>query len=340
VLTGIGKIAIRETPKPSLKRPGDVLLRVAATGVCGSDVHYFTQGKIGRQEVQFPFSVGHECSAVVEDMGKGAARLKKGDRVFLDPALPCHHCDQCMAGRPHTCRNLSFLGCPGQMEGSMSEYLVLPEECCHAVPDHVSMDLAAMAEPLSIGLYAARLAGPLKNARVGVLGTGPIGLSTILSVKRSGAAAVYATDKLDYRLKAAERCGADWTGNPLKSDVVGEVGKAEPLGLDAVIECCGRQEALDQGLEMLKPGGVLVIAGIPEVPRISFDIDWMRRKEITVRNVRRQNGCVEPALEWIFESGKDVEFMITHRFSLAESQQAFDLVSEYRDGVIKAMIVL
>jgi L-iditol 2-dehydrogenase len=340
VLTGIRQIEIRETPKPSIKHAADVLLKIAATGVCGSDVHYFRTGQIGRQVVRFPFIVGHECSAVVEDAGRGVMRVQPGDRVFVDPAVPCWKCDQCLAGRPHTCRNLDFLGCPGQLDGSLSEYLVLPEECCHPVSDRVTMEQAALVEPLSIGMYATRLAPDLGKKRVGVLGTGPIGLSVILSAMKSGASAVYATDKLEYRLKTAARCGAVWTGNPLKTDVVGEIAKAEPLLLDVVFECCGEQEALDQGIEILKPGGSLIIAGIPEVPRIGFDIDWMRRKEITVRNVRRQNGCVEPSLEWMEQSGPDFEFMITHRFGLEDTQKAFDLVSEYKDGVIKAMVMI
>jgi L-iditol 2-dehydrogenase len=340
VLTGIRKIEIRETPKPSINRATDVLLKIAAVGICGSDVHYFRTGRIGRQVVQFPFTVGHECAAVVEDVGSEVTRVKPKDRVFVDPAMPCRTCDQCKAGRPHTCRNLIFLGCPGQMEGSLSEYIVLPEECCHPVSDRVSMEQAALAEPVSIGLYASSLVPALENARVGVLGSGPIGLSVILSSLRSGASAVYATDKLDYRLKAAKHCGAVWTGNPLRKNVVAEIEKAELLLLDVVFECCGEQEALDLGLKLLKPGGTMVIVGIPEVPRVSFDIDWLRRKEITVQNVRRQNGCVKPALDWIENSGGDTEFMITHRFVLDHAQKAFDLVSEYADGVIKAMVVI
>ena len=337
VLTAIRQMELTDLPDPQITQSTDVLVRISRVGVCGSDVHYYTTGRIGSQVVEFPFPVGHECAGVVQEVGVDVANLKPGDRVAIDPAIYCGQCDQCKAGRHHTCRKLLFLGCPGQIDGCLSELLVMPQECCFAIHDKMTLDQAALCEPLAIGVYAVKQSVAMTDASIGILGCGPIGLSVLLPALTQGASRVYVTDKIDDRLRIAQAAGAYWTGNPDKQDIVSEISTETPLLLDAVFECCGQQEALDQAIELLKPGGKLVLIGIPEVDRVSFSIDKIRRKEICIQNVRRQVGCVQPSLDMI-DSGMDVGFMLTHRFSFAQTQDAFDLVADYRDGVMKAMI--
>ncbi|OGV65794.1 MAG: hypothetical protein A2498_10270 [Lentisphaerae bacterium RIFOXYC12_FULL_60_16] len=338
MLTGIRKVAVREVPEPVIQTARDVLIQVGSVGVCGSDVHYYATGRIGSQIVKYPFRVGHEFSGRVLKVGRSVTRVRPGDRVTVDPAMFCGHCDQCRIGRFHTCRKLKFLGCPGQAEGCFCERVVMPEASCFKVKRTTTLELAALVEPLSIGYYAVQQSLPMKGARVGILGCGPIGLSVLLPAKLQGARRIYVTDKIDSRLAAARKAGACWGGNPGKTDVVTAVQKAEPLLLDVVFECCGEQAALDQAVEMLKPGGKLMLIGIPTVDRISFSIDKLRRKEICIQNVRRQNECVEATLELVEHHRIRPDFMITHRFSLDETQEALDLVEHYRDGVVKAMI--
>ncbi|GAI82519.1 unnamed protein product, partial [marine sediment metagenome] len=189
--------------------------------------------------VEYPFRVGHECAGIVENVGSEVVRVKPGDRIAVDPAMSCWNCDQCKAGRHHTCRNLKFLGCPGQAEGCLSEYIIMPEQSCYPIKDTMSFDLAALSEPLSIGVYAVDLSIPMKGAKVGIFGSGPIGMSALLPALSSGAANIYVTDKIEERLKLAEKMGASWIGNPDKIDVVHEIKKNEPLLLDVVFECCG-----------------------------------------------------------------------------------------------------
>jgi L-iditol 2-dehydrogenase len=340
MLTAKRRMKLREVPTPRVRAAHDVLIKVNAVGVCGSDVHYYLDGRIGCQVVEYPFTVGHEFSGTVQEVGKAVKHLKPGARVAIDPAMTCGKCDQCRAGRPHTCRKNRFLGCPGQAEGCLSEYIVMPDECCIPIRPGTTFEQAAIVEPLSIGTYAVGLSVPMKGARIAILGCGPIGLSCLLPAKAQGAAAVYMTDLRDYRLKIARQAGATWTGNPDREDIVAAISKREPLLLDAVLECCGEQSAIDQAVKLLKPGGRLVLVGIPTVDRISFAIDEMRRKEIVLQNIRRQNGCALKALKSI-ESGKvDVDFMVTHRFPLEKTHEAFELVANYRDGVVKAMIVM
>lgn len=340
ILTGIRRIEITEKPVPEISQSDEVLIRIRSVGVCGSDIHYYNEGKIGSQVVKFPFTLGHECSGIVEKTGSGVKRLKTGDRVAIDPAMPCYNCSQCRKGRYHTCLNLRFLGCPGQAEGCLSEYIVMPERSCYKIDNTMPFDVATLSEPLSIGLYATELAGNVQGRKIGILGSGPIGVSVMLMAMHRGAERVFVTDLIDERLSLASSMGAHWTGNPLKQDIVGDIKREEPELLDVVFECCGKQEAADQAVKLLKPGGMLVIAGIPSFSEWKFSAEDIRRKEITIRNVRRQNEMVQPTLD-ILSAGKiNPEKMITHTFDLDHVSDAFELVAGYRDGVMKAMIHL
>jgi len=337
-LTALRQMGIREVPDPVIERPGDVLLAVRAVGVCGSDVHYYSTGRIGSQVVEYPFTVGHEGAGEVVAVGSAVTSVKPGDRVAIDPPVSCHTCDQCLAGREHTCRTLKYLGCPGQIEGCLGELLVMPEECCFPIPDHMSLADAALIEPLSIGVYAVQQSIPMAGAKIGILGMGPIGFSVMLPALADGAAAIYATDRIDARLELAAAHGATWVGNPDTVDVATEIESREPLLLDVIFECCGQQEALDQAMRLLKPGGKLMMIGIPEFDRFSFLAETGRRSEICIQNVRRQNGCVQKAIDLVVDGRIDPSFMITHRFPFAQTKDAFDLVDSYEDGVLKAMI--
>jgi len=334
ILTGIREMQMREVPDPEITGAKDVLIRMLTVGVCGSDVHYYTTGRIGSQVVQYPFTVGHEGAGIVEKVGSAVTRVKPGDIIAVEPAMSCWECDQCLEGRPHTCRSLKFLGCPGQASGCLSELLVMPEESCFPVPKTMTPTQAALSEPLAIGVYAVQLAGSLQGKKVGILGAGPIGLSVLVAARRAGAGAVCMTDRLAPRLELAERLGASETVN------IDERNPAEMWNadLDFVYECCGQQEALDQAVQMLKPGGKLLIVGIPEVDRVSFSIDLLRRKEIAIQNVRRQNHCTQKALDGIADRTLVVDSFATHRFAFDQTKQAFDLVADYRDGVVKAMV--
>lgn len=338
MLTGIRQMEMKNIPDPMIVNDTDVLIRMKTLGVCGSDVHYYTTGKIGSQVVQYPFPVGHEGAGEVVKVGSAVTTVKPGDRIAIEPAMPCGECDQCLAGRPHTCRKLRFLGCPGQADGCLSEFIVMPETSCIPISDNLTYDEAAISEPLSIGVYAVQESIPMKGAKVGILGFGPIGMSVLLPALAEGAGEIYVTDKINERLEMAKKAGATWTGNPDEEDVAKKVKEQEPLLLDVVFECCGQQEAVDQAIDMLKPGGKLMIIGIPEFDRWSFSVDEMRHKEITVRNVRRQNNCVEKSLEMMEDGRVDVSLMPTHRFKFDDTKEAFDLVTEYKDGVMKAMI--
>ncbi len=336
-LTGIRQIEIVDVPMPKIKEANEVLLKLEVVGICGSDVHYYETGRIGSQAAKFPYFVGHECSATVADAGKAVNRLKAGQAVAVEPAIACHSCDQCKTGRENTCRNLRFLGTPPQ-PGCLCEYIVMPEDCIYPTHNRITLEQAAVCEPLSIGIYSVQQASLSKNDNIAILGSGPIGLSVLLAAKAHGIRNIYVTEKIKDRLTAAKKAGATWVGNPEQEDVVKVIGDRVPLGVDAYFECAGQQETIDQGIAMLKPGGKAILVGIPRVDRIFFGIDNLRRKEITVVNIRRQNKCLQSAIDLMACEKTSVDFMVTHRFKLKQAKQAFDLVAPYNDGVIKALI--
>ena len=336
-LTGLRQMQLVDVPKPAITKPTDVLIRVGAVGVCGSDVHYYTTGRIGSQVVKYPFAVGHEFAGTIEAVGRDVRTMRVGDRVAADPAMPCFACDQCLANRRHTCRKLNFLGCPGQVEGCLCDYMVMPAATCIPLPADCTLEQGALIEPLAIGAYAAKLAGDLAGRKIGILGCGPIGLSVLLAARQAGAARIYVSDPIASRRAFALQCGAAWGGAP-DADLVAGILRQEPLALDAVLECCGQQAAMDQAVELLKPGGRLVLVGIPEVDRVSFSIDLLRRREIVIRNVRRQNECDQAGADLVKHFPQLTAAMVTHRFPAEQTQAAFDLVAAYGDGVVKAMI--
>lgn len=338
MLTGIRRIECRQIPTPSIVHPTDVLLKIEYVGVCGSDMHYFETGRIGSQVVAYPYQVGHECSGTVVEVGPAVKGLKAGQSVAVEPAVSCHQCDQCRAGRPHTCRKLMFLGCPGQIPGCLSEYLVMPAECCFPIDGKITLQQGVLCEPFAIGVYAVQQSGIRPGAAAAILGAGPIGLSCLAAAKAEGAQTVYMTEIIPERVAVARKGGADWVGNPQTEDITASILKHQPGGLDVVYECAGQQDTIDQALVLLKPGGTLMLIGIPREEKVCFCPDLMRRKEITLINVRRQNHCTQKAIDLVAEKKVDLDYMITHTFDVSQTAEAFELVAGYRDGVVKALI--
>jgi L-iditol 2-dehydrogenase len=338
MLTGIRQMEMRDIPEPSLVNSNDVKIRMSVLGICGSDIHYYTQGQIGTQKVQYPFTVGHEGAGVVVGVGNSVKRVKPGDKIAIEPAMPCWNCDQCLSGRHHTCRKLRFLGCPGQAEGCLMEYIVMPETSCFPLTGKLTPDQGSISEPLAIGVYALKKSGEVKDLNIGIFGFGPIGMSVMLAARANGVGKIYVSDLIDERLIISRKEGSALSLNPNKENIISKILINEPLGLDLAFECCGKQEAFDQAIELLKPGGKLIVVGIPEFDMWSMNVETTRRKEISLQFIRRQVDCVEDALKMMKDGSISIDNMVTHRFPFAGTKEAFDLVADYRDGVMKAMI--
>lgn len=342
-LTRLNQLEPGTGAKPELENPTDILVKMKSVGVCGSDVHYFEQGRIGSQIVEFPYVVGHECAGLVEAVGPEVTQFKVGDRVVVDPAISCYNCSQCNVGRYHTCENLKFLGTPASktslgMDGCMREYIVMPEKSIYHLPDQFNYEDGALLEPLTIGFYAVEKGETQSGQTAAILGSGPIGLSVLTTIQFKNPAAVYSTDLIPARVETAKKLGAHHVFNSAEVDSVEKILELEPKGVDLVFECAGEQATIDQGIQLLKPGGTLVLIGIPQADRISGNIDLLRRKEIRIQNIRRQNESTGPTITAIDAHNVDLTPFKTHRFTPEQSQEAFELVQAYRDGVVKAFI--
>jgi threonine dehydrogenase-like Zn-dependent dehydrogenase len=233
------------------------------------------------------------------------------------------------------------MGCPDELPGALAGRLVMPAECFYKVPDSMTLPQAVMVEPLSIAVWAAQFAGEATGKTIAILGTGTMGLCTLLALRAAGEPRrVYASDLIDDRLAMARKLGAFAAANAARQDVAKEFLAAEPLGFDYVFECAGQQETLDQAAKLLAPGGTLIIVGIPETDRISFDMSFLRRKELKVQNVRRQNGTVARTIDLVASGKADVDPLATHYFPLERTADAFELAHSYKDGVIKAIVEL
>ncbi|HPC36243.1 MAG TPA: alcohol dehydrogenase catalytic domain-containing protein [Candidatus Marinimicrobia bacterium] len=337
-LTGIKRFSLQQVADPTIVKDTDVLIRVKMVGVCGSDIHYYKNGRIGSQVIQFPFIVGHEAAGIVEGIGNKVTRVEIGQRIAIDPTVYCGSCDQCRSGRENTCRNLKFLGTPKQLSGALCEYIVLPENCCYPISERMTFEEAVLSEPLAIAIYSVERSHLQDNANVAILGVGPIGMSVFYVLRTKNVGNIYITDKIQERLGFAQQLNPRWSGNPDLTDIVSRINKQEPQQLDVVYECSGDMTAISQAVQLLKPGGTLVLVGIPEIDEISFPVHELRRKEITVINVRRQAHCTQKAIDLLENHLLNIKAMATHHFSLEETGEAFELVANYQDGVMKALI--
>ncbi|MCW8848358.1 MAG: zinc-binding dehydrogenase, partial [Melioribacteraceae bacterium] len=240
----------------------------------------------------------------------------------------------------HTCRNGLFMGCPDQLAGALAEYIVIDENSCFPIDEAATFEEAVLSEPLSIAVYSVERSNFFPNANVAILGAGPIGMSIFHVLRAKKAGDVFITDKIQKRLDFSKQLNPKYAGNPDKEDVVKQISASEPLLMDVVFECTGNPEVYEDAIKLLKPGGNFVIVGIPEVDNITLPIHELRRKEIDVVNIRRQVNCTQKAIDLMHNKNVNMNSMATHHFKLEETDKAYDLVSNYRDGVMKAMITI
>jgi L-iditol 2-dehydrogenase len=338
VLHGIGDLRVDELPKPKPGR-GQVLVRVRAVGLCGSDVHYYTHGRIGDQVVTRPMIVGHEGAGQVAGLGPGVNDLKVGQRLALEPANSCGHCEWCTTGRPNLCPSVKFCSTP-PYDGLMCEYAVLERHQCVPIPDSMSFEEAAMLEPLQVGVHATNLIGVRAGETVAVVGVGSVGLGCMEMARVCGAGRIIVTDKLGYRLRLARRLGADDAVNVDKRNPAEAVMELTGgRGADLVFECTNRGAGAPQAYDLAAIGGRVCLVGIPEEDKITLDTHRPRRKELLIQYVRRSRHAARQAITLVASGRLDVKSWITHRASLKNAKKAFDMVAHYGDGVLKVVVL-
>jgi L-iditol 2-dehydrogenase len=315
--------------------PGQVQVRVQAVGVCGSDMLSFTSGGIGGMECKYPQVLGHEPTGTVV---KGAGGWAVGDRVALEPALYCYHCEFCQTGHHNVCRDVQFHS-TGGVPGFLREYVNLPAENLLSLPAGVGFVEGTLFEPLAVALHSLKFVAlqPLETAAV--FGAGPIGLLTIAVLRLSGAGRIWAIDPVAHRREMAQAMGADAAIDPHAVDASHEILRdTGNRGVDVAIDCAAREASLEQCLTAVRNGGRVVVTGIPFEVRVPIDLHIARRKELAIYNVRRSNREPEAALQLLAEQPARFRPLITHVMPLEQVQTAFDIVKNYADGVGKMVI--
>ena len=308
-LHAVGDLRVTDEPVPEAG-PGMSLVQVTAVGICGSDLHWWDEGAIGDAKLTHPLVLGHEGAGVI------AEGPRAGQRVAIDPAIPCQTCRACRDGYRNLCYRLKFSG-HGETDGMMREFMAWPSTALHPLPDRVSDADGAMLEPLGVAIHSVDLGHLPFGGTASVIGCGPIGLLLISVLKAAGASSVLAIEPLPHRREAAERMGANEVCEPA------EFTESLRLGVDVAFEAAGNNEAVELAMASVRPGGRVVLAGIPGDDAISFGASLARRKGLTIAMVRRMNEVYPRAISLAERGVVDLGSVVTSRTGLGEIPAAF-----------------
>ena len=321
-LHAVGDLRVADEPMPDAA-PGMSLVQVTAVGICGSDLHWWDEGAIGDAKLTHPLVLGHEGAGVI------AEGPRAGQRVAIDPAIPCETCRACRDGYRNLCYRLKFSG-HGDTDGMMREFMAWPTTALYPLPDRVSDADGAMLEPLGVAIHSVDLGHLPFGGTASVIGCGPIGLLLIEVLKVAGASSVLAVEPLAHRREAAERLGADEVADPAAFD------EALRTGVDVAFEAAGNNEGVELAMASVRPGGRVVLVGIPGDDVIRFGASLARRKGLTIAMVRRMNEVYPRAISLAERGVVDLGSVVTSRTGLGEIPAAFGAAAR-RTG-LKAII--
>ena len=328
-------IAIRELPRPS-PGAGEVLIRVRAAGICGSDMHLYETGRIGPVVLQHPHIPGHEMSGEIAALGGGVTSLAVGQRVVLEPGLSCGHCRMCRSGRYNMCGAVKFLGVPPH-HGCMTEYVVAPAQWVYPLPDSLGFTAGAAVEPLVVGLQAVAQGGVGPESKVAIFGAGMIGLVTLEAAQARGASQVWVVDVVERRLGLAKELGATVL-NARQEDVVQELRRQTGGGPDVVIEATGAPAAIKAAFQSAARGATFVAVGFTDDPTIALDYTAIVRSGVRVETLFRYANKFPLALDVAVGRRERLARFVTDRLPFAETAKAFALAHERREGTIKVVV--
>ncbi len=320
--------------------PDDLLLDVTAVGICGSDLHTYLNGEIGGTVASQPFILGHEAAGIVSEVGANLEGIfHLGQHVAIDPAIPCEVCERCQEGNPNLCTNLGFIGLYPQ-PGALREQMVHPGRVCVPLPEGITPVSAALLEPLGVALHAIRLAKIDIGDDVLVIGSGAIGLLLIRLARLAGARHIFVSDEHAWRLQMAANFGATTLIDATREDVVDVVQRAtNGRGVDIAIESAWVTETANQCVEAVRNGGRVIIAGIPVEDMIKFRATVARRKGLSIKMSRRMKHTYPAAIALASSGQVALEELATHRYPLAQTNDALRTAADYADGVIRAMVM-
>jgi L-idonate 5-dehydrogenase len=320
------RIDLYPDPAPG---PGEVRVKIAAGGICGSDLHYYHHGGFGTVRIREPMALGHEIAGVIAAVGEGVSHLGPGMRVAVNPSQPCGTCIHCREGQRNQCLDMRFMGSAMRMphvQGGFREHVVVEASQAIPLPETLSLAEAAMAEPLSVCLHAANQAGPLLGKRVLVTGCGPIGALMVLVARFAGATEIVVTDVADAPLAIASRLDASRTINVSTNAAALDAWRAGKGVFDVHFEASGNQAALRMALDLLRPGGVIVQLGLGG--EMTLPINAIVTKELQLRGTFRFDREFELAVRLMGEGLLDVKPLISASLPLENAVAAFELASD------------
>lgn len=338
-MTDLDKMEIRDAQMPQASAK-EVVVELEYVGICGSDVHYFHDGRCGDYKVEGDFMLGHECAGTVVELGEGVENLKVGDKVALEPGITCGQCEFCKSGRYNLCPDVQFLATP-PVQGCYENYIAFPENMCFKLPDNISTKEGALVEPLSVGMHAANQGDVRLGDSVVILGAGCIGLVTLLACKAHGATDITVVDVIPKRLDYALKLGATRVINGMEKDAAAEIDKlTDNAGVDKVFETAGAPVTIQQTPYMVKNGGTIVLVGISAQEKIEYNFAKIMAKEAKIESVFRYRNIYPQAIAAIADGIIDVSGIVTHEFDFDDIQEAFDCAIHNKDDVVKAVIKL
>jgi L-iditol 2-dehydrogenase len=334
---GTNQMVWKDVPVPVIKE-NEVLIKVEAVGICGSDVHYYQHGRIGDFVVNGDFILGHECAGEVVEVGSNVKTLKLGDRVALEPGKTCGKCEFCKTGRYNLCPDVEFFATP-PYHGVLTNYVAHPEDMCFKLPENVSNVEGALVEPLAVGLHATDLGGVKLGDTVLIYGSGCIGLVTLLASKAKGASKIILVDVLKNRLETAMRLGATHVINPMESDVI-ETVKAitDGKGAHVVIDTAAATVTVKQSVDVLKIGGTIVLVGMTTKDEVEFNFMKLMGKEGVLKTIFRYRNLYPVAINAISSGAINVKDIVSHEFDFEDTKEGFDFVVNNAKDVVKAVI--
>ncbi|MGP9604606.1 MULTISPECIES: NAD(P)-dependent alcohol dehydrogenase [unclassified Brachybacterium] len=333
VLVAPGRISLEEREIPEIG-PEDVLVRVAYVGLCGSDVALFSDGGIGSSRVEETMVLGHEASGVVAAVGETVCDLAVGDRVALEPGVPCGICEQCMTGHYNLCPDVYFWASLPITEGTLQEYVRHPARFCFALPDEVTLPEGALIEPLAVALHALRTSGAGLGSRALVLGGGSVGLLMTALLRRAGAAEVVVSDMADNRLDFAQEFGAE----PIRADVLAAEATVADRRFDVVFETAGSEATMNEAIRCVRRGGTITFVGYTKSGIAALHVNDLIDKELTLRSVFRYRNLYPTAIALLASGELPVARIITDVLPLERSTEAFTAASTRKHEVVKVMI--
>jgi L-iditol 2-dehydrogenase len=337
VLHAIRDLRYQQVPVPRAG-PDEVLVKITTNGLCGSDIHFFKEGKLGPFVVDRPYIPGHEACGVVVREAERPGGPRRGQRVAVEPGIPCRRCALCKSGRYNLCRDVVFMSAP-PVNGTFAEYAAVAADFAHLLPDSVDEESGAFVEPVSVGVQACTRAGLRAAASIAVIGAGPIGLVTMLVARAFGASTAFLIDRLPSRLALGASLGATATIDASATDPAARIAElTDGAGVDFVFDASGSSAACASAPALATRGGSLTIIGWPEKSTFPYPVELIIEKELDVHGTNRYANAFPRAISLLASGKVDIHPLVSHRFSLDKVVEAFAFAADHPAETIKVMV--